>query len=151
MMILGRPDSEQYPTLVQGLYFSTVTCTTIGYGEVTPSGGPAQAFTIAYSLFGIVGMGVFMIEMGEIFITASEVPTSVFLRRVVLHWWPGVFPGISPKVWRAAGLVAMNLAYKNAEFCIKNAEFCIKNHEFNWKPSRIWAEKLKNDGFPSER
>ena len=97
-------DSEQYPTLVQGLYFSTVTCTTIGYGEVTPDGVSARAFTICYSLFGIVGMGVFMIEMGEIFITASEVPTSAFLRRFVLHWCPGTFPGISHKAWRKAGL-----------------------------------------------
>jgi len=85
-------DTEQYPTVAQALYFSVVTCTTIGYGENTPAYASTKIFTIAYSLGGIVLIGVFMIEMGDIFITASEVPTAAFLRRVVLKFFPGIFP-----------------------------------------------------------
>ena len=85
-------DTEQYPTVAQALYFSVVTCTTIGYGENTPAHASTKIFTIAYSLGGIVLIGVFMVEMGDIFITASEVPTAAFLRRVVLKFFPGIFP-----------------------------------------------------------
>lgn len=98
-------DEDKYPTVVQAFYFAVVTCTTVGYGEVTPDGVASRVLTIFFSFFGIVGMGIFMLEMGDILITASEVPMSFVLRRVVLHFCPGAFPGISSKAWKAAGLV----------------------------------------------
>ena len=40
-------------TVVDALYFSVTTLTTIGYGDLVPSTGGAKVFTIVYSLSGL--------------------------------------------------------------------------------------------------
>ena len=44
-------------TIIQALYFSVVTLTTIGYGDFTPTSAGTQIFTIIYIL---TGLGVFV-------------------------------------------------------------------------------------------
>jgi voltage-gated potassium channel Kch len=40
-------------TLIQALYFSVVTLTTVGYGDFTPTSAGTQIFTIFYILTGL--------------------------------------------------------------------------------------------------
>jgi voltage-gated potassium channel len=44
-------------TIIQALYFSVVTLTTVGYGDFTPTSAGTQIFTIIYIL---TGLGVFV-------------------------------------------------------------------------------------------
>jgi voltage-gated potassium channel len=40
-------------TIIQALYFSVVTLTTVGYGDLTPTSDGTQIFTIIYILTGL--------------------------------------------------------------------------------------------------
>jgi voltage-gated potassium channel len=44
-------------TIVQAFYFSVITLTTVGYGDLTPKSAGTQIFTVVYLL---VGVGVFV-------------------------------------------------------------------------------------------
>jgi voltage-gated potassium channel Kch len=50
-------------TIVQSLYFSVVTLTTIGYGDFTPTSAGTQIFTIIYVL---TGLGVFVALLASV-------------------------------------------------------------------------------------
>ena len=50
-------------TIVQALYFSVVTLTTIGYGDLHPTSAGTQIFTIIYIL---TGLGVFVALLGSV-------------------------------------------------------------------------------------
>ena len=50
-------------TIIQALYFSVVTLTTVGYGDFTPTSAGTQIFTIIYIL---TGLGVFVAYLGSI-------------------------------------------------------------------------------------
>ena len=50
-------------TIVQALYFSVVTLTTIGYGDFTPTSAGTQIFTIIYIL---TGLGVFVALLASV-------------------------------------------------------------------------------------
>jgi voltage-gated potassium channel len=45
---------------VDSIYFATITLTTIGYGDLTPTSDAAKLFTAVYSLVGIGVMGTFI-------------------------------------------------------------------------------------------
>jgi voltage-gated potassium channel Kch len=40
-------------TVITALYFSVVTLTTVGYGDISPSTDPARLFTVFYILIGV--------------------------------------------------------------------------------------------------
>jgi voltage-gated potassium channel len=44
-------------TVIEALYFSVLTLTTVGFGDLTPTSEGTQIFTIAYVL---IGLGVFV-------------------------------------------------------------------------------------------
>jgi voltage-gated potassium channel len=50
-------------TLIQSLYFSVVTLTTLGYGDFTPTSDYARIFTIVYIF---IGLGVFVAFVSSI-------------------------------------------------------------------------------------
>jgi voltage-gated potassium channel Kch len=50
-------------TIVESLYFSIVTLTTVGYGDLTPTSAGTQIFTIFYILTGI---GVFVALLASV-------------------------------------------------------------------------------------
>lgn len=50
-------------TVVQALYFSVVTLTTIGYGDLAPTRAGTQIFTIIYIL---TGLGVFVALLASV-------------------------------------------------------------------------------------
>ncbi len=62
------------------LYFSVMTMTTVGYGDITPTSGLARALTMAQA---IMGMGFWGVSVGQYFayrtrhvVQESEVPTA---------------------------------------------------------------------------
>ena len=50
-------------TWVDSLYFSVITLTTVGYGDISPSTTVGKLFTMAYV---IVGIGVFVALVTEV-------------------------------------------------------------------------------------
>mmetsp|Transcript_18878 Transcript_18878/g.31213 ORF Transcript_18878/g.31213 Transcript_18878/m.31213 type:complete len:366 (-) Transcript_18878:314-1411(-) len=52
-------------TVVDAIYFATVTFTTIGYGDITPSTDGGRLFTVIFSLYGIFILGFFAGLVGE--------------------------------------------------------------------------------------
>ncbi len=50
-------------TIVESLYFSIVTLTTVGYGDLSPSTAGTQIFTIVYILTGI---GIFVALLASV-------------------------------------------------------------------------------------
>ncbi|HEY6637002.1 MAG TPA: potassium channel family protein [Solirubrobacterales bacterium] len=50
-------------TIIQALYFSVVTLTTVGYGDFTPTSAGTQIFTIIYIL---TGLGVFVALLASV-------------------------------------------------------------------------------------
>jgi voltage-gated potassium channel len=50
-------------TIIEALYFSVVTLTTIGYGDFTPTSAGTQIFTIIYIL---TGLGVFVALLASV-------------------------------------------------------------------------------------
>ena len=50
-------------TIIQALYFSVVTLTTVGYGDLHPTSAGTQIFTIIYIL---TGLGVFIALLASV-------------------------------------------------------------------------------------
>jgi uncharacterized protein YjbI with pentapeptide repeats len=50
-------DYGEHPTAFSPVYFSIVTLTTLGYGDVTPASIPAQVITVTEALLGYVMLG----------------------------------------------------------------------------------------------
>ncbi len=50
-------DYGSYETAISPLYFSVVTLTTLGYGDVVPASIPAQILAVFQALLGYVGLG----------------------------------------------------------------------------------------------
>ncbi len=50
-------DYGSYETAISPLYFSVVTLTTLGYGDVVPASVPAQILAVFQALLGYVGLG----------------------------------------------------------------------------------------------
>ena len=50
---------DQY-SFIECLYFSTVTITTLGYGDITPLGEIGQLVTASESLLGVISIGLFL-------------------------------------------------------------------------------------------
>ena len=55
-------------TLVQALYFSVVTLTTVGYGDLTPTSDFSRIFTIIYIFIGIGVLVAFLSSLGHHYI-----------------------------------------------------------------------------------
>ena len=47
-------------SVVDSFYFSVVTATTVGFGDLTPDTDGAKLFTVGYILFGISLIGTFL-------------------------------------------------------------------------------------------
>ena len=92
-------EGDTFTTLSQSVYFTLVTCSTIGYGEMTPNTTPGRIFLIIYSMFGIALVGMVLLQMGDVLVSASEVPSAWFMRNVVLRLRPSWFPGLDQHTW----------------------------------------------------
>jgi hypothetical protein len=68
---------------VKGLYFSTVTITTLGYGEIHPATDPARLVVSIFTLSGIVVLGAFLTALGHKWSTdLTERPRRDAVRRL---------------------------------------------------------------------
>lgn len=59
-------------TIIDSVYFSVVTFTTVGYGDLYPKTPPGQVFCIFFVLFGILIIGVALGMIGERVVEAQE-------------------------------------------------------------------------------
>ena len=55
-------------SLVQSLYFSVVTLTTVGYGDLTPTSDYARIFTIIYIFIGVGVLVLFLSSLAHHYI-----------------------------------------------------------------------------------
>lgn len=62
---------ENWP-IIDSVYFSVVLFTTVGYGDFYPESAFGQLFTIAFALYGIVILGIFLGIVGEKIIAKQE-------------------------------------------------------------------------------
>ena len=67
-------DHSDFTTMAQSVYFACVTCTTIGYGDMSPTTPVGRNVLVLYSLVGIGLWGNAVRELGELLLTASEAP-----------------------------------------------------------------------------
>ena len=65
---------DEFKTMAQACYFTFVTCTTIGYGDMSPSTPSGRIFLVVYSMVGVVLVGYSVRQLGELLLTASEAP-----------------------------------------------------------------------------
>lgn len=60
-------------TFINGLYFTTVTLETIGFGDIVPTTTGARVFTCCYMVFGILNIGVAVTMCRETVLEGLEV------------------------------------------------------------------------------
>lgn len=60
-------------TFIDGLYFTTVTIETIGFGDITPNTTGARLFVCCYMVFGIINIGLVVGMCRETVLEALEV------------------------------------------------------------------------------
>ena len=65
---------DEFNTMAQAVYFTCVTSTTIGYGDMSPSTPGGRIFLVLYSVAGIAFWGHTVRQLGELLLTASEAP-----------------------------------------------------------------------------
>jgi voltage-gated potassium channel len=56
-------------TIIEALYFSVVTLTTVGYGDLTPTSAGTQIFTIIYILTGLGVLVALLASVAEQYIS----------------------------------------------------------------------------------
>jgi voltage-gated potassium channel len=60
-------------SLIESLYFSVVTLTTVGYGDLTPSSDYARIFTIIYIFIGVGVLVLFLSSLARHYISRHKV------------------------------------------------------------------------------
>ncbi len=60
-------------TVIESIYFSVCIFTTVGYGDLSPDASVAgMAFTIVYSLYGIIILGIFLGILGDMAVERQQ-------------------------------------------------------------------------------
>jgi len=70
---------------ITSLYFCSITLTTIGYGDFTPTTDEARLFTIGYVLVGIGIVATFITALASARLFAADDPTSASRSNVMLE------------------------------------------------------------------
>ncbi|MEO0975260.1 MAG: potassium channel family protein, partial [Pseudomonadota bacterium] len=65
---VGLPDTAEPP---QMLYFSLVTLTTLGFGDVAPVFGPARALVVLEALFGQLYVAIMLARLVALQVSAT--------------------------------------------------------------------------------
>jgi voltage-gated potassium channel len=69
-------------TIVQALYFSVVTLTTVGYGDLHPTSAGTQIFTIVYILTGFGVLVALLTSVAQEYLKAREARAALSGRRL---------------------------------------------------------------------
>lgn len=69
---IGNGDSNFTLTFIKSLYFSAVTITTLGYGDITPKSELAMIFVASEVILGIVIIGLFLSSLWQSFVDKQE-------------------------------------------------------------------------------
>lgn len=59
-------------SVVDSLYFSAVTFSTVGFGDLHPKNDAGRVFCIAYSIVGITALGIVFGEIGKLFLEKQK-------------------------------------------------------------------------------
>jgi len=70
---------EQW-SIVDSIYFATVTFTTTGYGDLEPSTEQSQLFTIFFAVYGVIILGIFIGIVGHSISEGREVTITKWKR-----------------------------------------------------------------------
>ena len=57
-LVEGQHDADHFGSILKALWFSFVSATTIGYGDVTPASFAVRFLTSAFALFGIICIAI---------------------------------------------------------------------------------------------
>jgi voltage-gated potassium channel len=74
--------SEEKWSYVDSFYFSTITLTTIGYGDMHPTTNESKIFTSLYTLFGV---GVMLYLLGSV-VSTFLFNQEKYLEKMIYHF-----------------------------------------------------------------
>jgi len=60
-------DNQTFDSMFSAVYFSVITLTTIGYGDISPNSKPGQMLTIMYALWGTLLLSFFVVAVSDSF------------------------------------------------------------------------------------
>jgi hypothetical protein len=64
--------AESSPKFIQSIYFSIVTITTLGYGDITPQNANAQLLAASEALLGVIFIGLFLNSLSNTLSLSSQ-------------------------------------------------------------------------------
>ena len=81
-------DIQKQPwSIIDALYFSVVTFTTVGYGDLTPKTTVGKIFTVMFALGGIAILGTAIATIGSKFIQTETEMTQYMSQQRLIQFW----------------------------------------------------------------
>lgn len=84
-------------SIVDSIYFATVTFTTTGYGDLEPSTEQAQLFTIFFAVYGVIILGIFIGIVGHTISEGREATVTRWKRSQKKRLLHTLFPEHHPR------------------------------------------------------
>ena len=73
-LVEGQDDTEHFGSILKSLWFSFVSATTIGYGDVTPVSFVGRVLTSTFALFGIICIAILTANIIELNAKYDQAP-----------------------------------------------------------------------------
>ena len=129
--------TTDYWSWIDALYFSVVTFTTVGYGDLVPTSGLGKAFTVVFGLAGISILGLAISAIGSKLMTVESdmiEKAKQTSRRNMLRFWHDV----SKEDGRKGGKA------KEATKDSSATNYDVSLSDYEPKEERLWQHTLRS-------